>query len=261
MTMQSEALKPASETNGPASSIPTDAQLRQVQANVTARQPVEPKRLSESFRKMTRQLHAVSDERLEAEQTARRNRVRAEAWARADVPGRHAPCRDWQPGPWMDAFQRLCRLEGAGCLLALLGPRGTGKTQMAVELIRHHCATSDHPSALYVRAMDVFLDVKATYGTDRQEREAIGRFLRPSLLVIDEAQERGDTAWEDRLLTYIIDVRYAERLDTLLLSNLTEQDFKAAIGSSIYSRLVETGGVIECCWPSFRRPQQQESKA
>ena len=169
----------------------------------------------------------------------------------ADVPKRHfarpAPNR---PSPWADKLKDLEGQVGKGCLLALLGKRGTGKTQMAVELMRHTCVQGR--SARYTTAMRFFTAIKDSYQAATTESAVLNQYLKPQILVIDEAQERGETGWEDRLLTHLIDCRYGAMKDTVLVSNLSRREFERAIGSSILSRMSETGGIIECNWPSFR---------
>lgn len=136
--------------------------------------------------------------------------------------------------------------------MALIGERGPGKTQMGVALIRDNSERGK--VSHYTTAMEIFLALKASYrsGATESEAEILKRFTNPTLLVIDEMQERGETAWEDRLLTHLIDKRYGSERDTLLISNLKQEDFMAALGPSIVSRLIETGGVVNCNWPSFR---------
>jgi hypothetical protein len=75
--------------------------------------------------------------------------------------------------------------------------------------------------------MEIFLDVRAAFKTAAtvSERDAIRGYVSPCMLVIDEMQERGETAFEDRLLTYIIEVRYAEMRDTVLISNQLVDEF------------------------------------
>lgn len=188
-------------------------------------------------------------------------RRRADTWRDCGIPARHKQSPGAQPGPWRDTLNRLVELDGSGFLIALLGGRGTGKTQMGVELIARRVNKAERFTCKYVRAMDVFIDVKESYRRDGpNERDVLKRFIGPQLLVIDEAHERGETAWEDRLLTYIVDRRYGDGKDTLLISNSQHAEFRAAIGESIYSRLVETGGVVVCDWPSFRTAVEQEGK-
>lgn len=157
-----------------------------------------------------------------------------------------------QDSRWQSAKDHLTSLVGNGFICALIGKRGTGKTQIAVETIRA-AAKAGKPSK-YFTAMEFFLSIKSAYRKDatQTEQEVLNTFYRPELLVLDEVQERGETQWEDRLLTHLIDKRYSDMKDTLLLSNLTEEEFKKSVGPSIVSRLVETGGIIECNWTSFR---------
>jgi DNA replication protein DnaC len=66
-------------------------------------------------------------------------------------------------------------------------------------------------------------------------------------------QERGETPWEDRLLTHLIDRRYASEKDTLLITNQSKESFIQSIGPSAASRIVEVGGIVTCDWPSYRK--------
>jgi DNA replication protein DnaC len=131
---------------------------------------------------------------------------------------------------------------------------------LAAECVRDVCPQLAH----YTTAMGLFLRIRATYGKGAGETEAevIREISKIPLLVIDEIQERGGTAWEDRLLTHIIDKRYGAERATILIANLTEAGLADSIGDSITSRLFETGGIIELTGPSFRtgeidRPGQQ----
>lgn len=179
-----------------------------------------------------------------------------ELWQASGVPDRHAAGVENRSKAWGAKRDELEAMLGTGFLVALIGGRGSGKTQMAVALIRDRVHARPPVVAQYVRAMDVFLTIREAYRSDGpSERDQINRFVRPGLLVIDEAHVRGETAWEDRMLTHLIDLRYGAGVDTLLVSNETHAEFKASIGPSIYSRLIETGGVIECNWESFRRPR------
>lgn len=177
-----------------------------------------------------------------------------ERWAKCGVPARHrqfvAPT---EVGPWLEKYQAIKARLCSGFLVALLGDRGTGKTQLAAELLRHD---STERSIRYARAMDFFMAIKSSYRTkhaDEDERNVIDTFVEPRLLVLDEAHDRGETEWENRLLNYLIDRRYGNLYDTVLVSNQQPDAFRQSIGESIYSRLVETGGLILCEWATFRK--------
>ncbi len=178
-----------------------------------------------------------------------------------------AQCRSWgfpwrhlrepkenisMDGKWGEKLITLSNLRGTGFLVSLLGDRWTGKTMMACRLARHHAARDPKFTARYVRAAEFFIAIKDSYRQDGpSESTQISSFASPEFLVIDELNERSDTRWEDMMLTLLIDKRYSDMKDTLVISNHTPDAFKESVGPSIYRRLVDTGGQIKCDWPSF----------
>lgn len=239
------------------------AEITKRQEAARAARPPAPQPIVESLRATLAMPVATNPERLARlrEDEERRKKqaeaaMRDAAWKAAGVPARHADFKlaDVEPASqWLSKLQSLVGMAGTGYLMALLGDRGTGKTQIAAATIRSHCDHAAKPSARYVRAMEFFMAVKESYRQDGPtEAEQIHKFASPALLVVDEAHERGGSEWENRLFTHLIDLRYAEGRDTILISNQKPEAFKVSVGESIYSRLVETGGVIVCEWPSFR---------
>lgn len=182
-----------------------------------------------------------------------------EGW---NAPARHlGKTLDLSVKQWAATLGALAEKIGTGFLYALVGTRGPGKTQIGVELLEY--AAQKLRSAQYCTAIDYFLTVKATYRKDSEstEDQAIREFCKPKLLVIDEVQERSESAWEDRLLTHLINKRYNSMTDTLLIANLQRAEFEQSLGKSVISRLNETGGIIEANWPSFRnlKPSAQSN--
>jgi DNA replication protein DnaC len=169
--------------------------------------------------------------------------------------------------PWLDAFDKAKRVIERGSILILHGTRGAGKTRMAYEAaisatlpkdktghfdgIRTHRKTT----ARYTTAMGFFLDVRATFAkkASKTERDIVDSLTDPALLVIDEIQERSESAWENRLLTHVLDSRYASMRPTVIIANLTSAELVASLGPSIMDRIHEGGGHIEFTWPSYRR--------
>ena len=165
-------------------------------------------------------------------------------------------------------FDTLC--EGIltkarqGGLLALLGDRGTGKTQAATEVaarfLSHWRAPAEdskgwRPTAIrYTTAAGMFLDIRMAM-KEGDEREAFRVFKTCGLLVIDEVQERKQTDFEDQVLVSIIDTRYAAVRPTILIGNLKREEFLRQVGPSIASRMTEgASGVVMFTGPSHRRP-------
>lgn len=165
------------------------------------------------------------------------------------------------------------RLRNEGAIIALCGERGLGKTTIAAQ-IACRIAWEDWQSVFehadgkrdgvflrtmtYKKLTGIVSKLKALYGdfgTIEAERlEALAQhYATVNLLVIDELQECGDDSrHKDRILTDIIDRRYAGLRDTILITNQTAHEFQSTTNASILSRLNEHGEVIVCKWESFR---------
>ena len=170
---------------------------------------------------------------------------------------------------WHAAFAEARPIVAAGGILVLVGERGPGKTQMAAELARGGDWPADRgvgPSlssrkktALYRRAMDIFLDL-AHARKDHvrsSEKEVLAALAECGLLVIDEFQERGETEAENRKVKNLVDKRYADRLPTIIIANMTVRQLFESLGSSVIDRGREKGKSIEFTWPSFRCPEKK----
>jgi len=140
------------------------------------------------------------------------------------------------------------RSLGTGFLMALVGRRGPGKTQLAVDACRSSVEIGRE--ARYTKAIEILLEFRR--GHNACEGELFIPYLTCQLLVIDELQVRGETPFEDRMLVHMIDKRYDGCVDTLLIANLEPAEFENTMGSSVAGRMRETGGVIICDWESFR---------
>lgn len=171
----------------------------------------------------------------------------------AGVPARHMKDIDESdaPAPWIASRNQVIAAIGSGFMIALLGKRGTGKTQIAVQAVQA-CAAGIRTCS-YVKALDIFLAIRASYKSETlTELEVVEAFVDPRLLVIDECQVRGGSDFEDRMLVHILDKRYDAMVDTILIANLNEPQFREEMGASICDRIRETGHIIPCEWKSFR---------
>ena len=181
---------------------------------------------------------------------------------------RHASWREPQVHTlWADALNRLvCRTGRNGFMAVLLGRPGTGKTQMASEWLRFVLASTKDPKkieqynpgwlamhVLYRKASDVFRDIRETYDTKSSERTVIDRFRNVTALVVDEIDNRARTDFENRILRDILDDRYRDGRDTVLVTNAgTLHVFLSQTPAYLRSRLAESGLIVDCSWPSFR---------
>ncbi len=216
--------------------------------------------MDDALERMTKRLHSMTpEEKAEIE----RQRIESEAFYRKNqldnvrsgwnAPERHLKRKDVdRTGAWGTKEAELEKMLGKGFLVALVGGRGPGKTQMGVELMKK--TTESLHRAYYDTLTGLFLRIKATFKKDSRntEDDVVREMTQPSLLVLDEISRRSDSDWENRVLYEIIDHRYREMNDTLLIANQTKEQFIEAIGESLASRMQETGGIIECTWQSYR---------
>ena len=184
-------------------------------------------------------------------------------------PDRHRANTELSGTEWQEAYQKALAIAESGGIIVCYGRRGTGKTQIAVEIARNaklpHSekpraewkmqSHPEHRPALYVKAMEIFIDLKNSFQRPSapSEKAIIEKLASAAFLVIDEAHVRGETKYEDDKLTHIIDKRYDAMRPTMLITNLQRKEFAAQLSPSILNRIEEHGGGIECNWESFRK--------
>lgn len=179
-----------------------------------------------------------------------------EYWAKSRIPLRHKNTRaDFELHlPWAEAMRKIQKVFNAtaGSIVVLLGGRGTGKTQAAVEMLRY--SANKGCTCRYATAMDFFQEIKGTFSNDATDNESrvLRDFTTPDVLCLDELQVRTESGWENNLLTHMIDKRYQFQRSTILIANIVPEELKDRVGDSIYSRTMETGGVVLFIGPSFR---------
>ncbi len=153
----------------------------------------------------------------------------------------------------MRAVERVRKFLGvSGSIVALIGNCGTGKTQLACVAVRAAIAASRE--ARIVTCVALLADLKGRYGGDgAADSEWLTNWARRWLLVIDEFGIRLDTDWARVMLPTLLDQRYATMRPTILIGNVTREQFVDTAGPSVVDRCNEDGGVIVCDWPSFRQ--------
>lgn len=226
------------------------------------------KMVAESVRKILQDAKPAptsqfSNDKVEVDAWAARRQVdkeleRAKTFLKdSGIPQRHmrqleagfSPCND----TWISNQEKIENLLGqGGVIVAMLGRRGTGKTMAASVLVRERCMRGIH--AAYISANEFYLDLRESYSekAEHTEKAVLMHYQKPRLLVIDEVHERGDSTWSDRMLTFIVDQRYRDCKDTILIANQTPEEFAAAVGPSVVDRAKEGGGVLLYNWESFR---------
>lgn len=141
----------------------------------------------------------------------------------------------------------------AGRCLLLLGKTGTGKTHLAAAIadrvIRTHGVI-----AVYVTVSTILQHIKGSYGNgEYTEREAFEHLTEPDLLIIDEVGATKQTEFEQATLFQVINGRYEDQRPTIVVSNLSPEGLKEAVGERCIDRLREGGGkALVFDWGSMR---------
>ena len=159
---------------------------------------------------------------------------------------------------WWGSVQNLKNRIGQPMLVGLLGPRGRGKTAMAAMIAGAVCWKNQ--SCVYTTSMEMLCDIRDGFG-DNDSHARIRKYQRPRLLIIDE-HHRSDNVgkmdeWSMRTIERIVDKRYSNNLDTIIVSNATPDQFNDHIGESIRNRMKEIGCVLIVNGEDYRDRESQ----
>ena len=171
---------------------------------------------------------------------------------------------DW----WSHYKQALTAIHSGG-IVVMYGAHGTGKTRMAWQLAKEcnpkdsqmsvggigWSTTKRERAAIYITAVGLFLEIRDSFSKNSEvsEMQVVKNHCEAGLLVIDEMQERGETEFEDRKLTSIIDSRYAHERPTILITNYTREKLAASLSHAVLDRIRENGCGLNFNWTSFRK--------
>ena len=169
---------------------------------------------------------------------------------------------------WWDGYNKTLETINNGGIALLYGKHGTGKTRMGYELANVCTPTNNQTTVgmgsgmvkrdlpcLYTTAVNLFMDIRETYRkeSEKTERMVVNEYTSAKLLVIDEIQDRGETAFEDQKLTAIIDARYMDNKPTLLISNHDRKRFAESLSPAVLDRIRENGCGVHFSWESYRK--------
>ena len=145
--------------------------------------------------------------------------------------------------------------------LVLLGTNGTGKTHLAVGVVRElrGCLYSMYEITTRIRASYVS-------GAKETELDIVDELSRVEMLAIDEIGRTKGSEAETNWLSYIIDKRHTRNLPLILISNKharkscpsggCEKCLENYISEDIMSRLSEDGRLVNMTGEDYRRKKR-----
>lgn len=142
----------------------------------------------------------------------------------------------------------------SGTSLMFVGKPGTGKTHLACAIL--HALVSQDVFGTYCTVPDALRRIKDTWSrsSTEHERDALRRFTRPDLLVLDEVGVQFGSEAERLILFEIINGRYELVKPTIVVSNLDRKGVEENLGYRCVDRLSEGGGqCVVFDWESHRR--------
>lgn len=145
-----------------------------------------------------------------------------------------------------------------GKCVTLVGGRGSGKTHMAVGLMRQIAremipnpdGESRDFNFWFYRVADFYVDLKSNWtdgeGNYRQrtERDVIDSYCYGEVVVLDDLGIEKVSDWSRQLLYTLIDKLYGECKRVIFTSNMSLKEISEKIDDRIASRLMEMGPVI-----------------
>jgi DNA replication protein DnaC len=159
------------------------------------------------------------------------------------------------------AFATEALLRGESVFLT--GSPGSGKTHLAVGLMREWCAENlaeadegkiyhGKGAPLFVSSVDLLGSIKRTWDEGGSEHAVMERYFKTPLLVIDDLGAERASDWSRQVFYLIIDRRYRDATQVIVTSNLDMTRLMKTLDDRVASRLCEMGVTIDLGTTDYR---------
>ncbi len=148
--------------------------------------------------------------------------------------------------------------------LFLTGPRGIGKTHLAVAYMKHYLSKGEEfivdgkiardKLPLFISMPNLLFLIKQTWrdGSPVSEKDVIMKYADVGLLILDDLGAEASKDWSHQILYLIIDRRYGEMKKTVITSNLSIQEVSTDLDDRIASRIAGMCEIITLQGPDRR---------
>jgi DNA replication protein DnaC len=136
--------------------------------------------------------------------------------------------------------------------LVITGPKGCGKTHLAVAIAKERLSFGD--TVLMQTVPDLLDNLRSSYKSDTGFEQALSLVQRVDLLVLDDYGAESSTPWAREKLFQAINYRYNDDLPTVITSNLLDLAALAEVDTRIASRMSDaaTATFLRMCADDYR---------
>ncbi len=136
--------------------------------------------------------------------------------------------------------KRIASFPQPDSCLTLMGPVGTGKSHLAVAILRDWLLSGG--SGVYLEASILIGDCRACFERGEQPEDVLRRFYRPGLRVLDDAWGDRRTELADDVLSQFVRSCLRDRLPLIVTTNLTEEALRL-VEPKVCSRITGAGAI------------------
>lgn len=143
--------------------------------------------------------------------------------------------------------------------LCISGPCGSGKTHLAISILRKMIEAGRWLYVWFMPATDMLLEIKSAFEPNSlmNEADVIDKYVDMDFLVIDDLGAEYLTDWVISTFYRIIDRRFRDAVPTLITTNLSTDEIEARFGARIASR-ISNYTLIQLRGRDFRKMNQAE---
>lgn len=173
-------------------------------------------------------------------------------WVNAGIPKRFLGKELADLHGYENEIVKASKTIGDGLSLFITGSCGTGKTHLAVGLLKLWLSLNFKQRPIFLPSVEFFAELKANFDSNFAEREIIARYASAPLLVMDDVGSEKVSEWSRQQFFLLLDRRYRNMLPVVVTSNLTLDELAKHIDDRLASRLSEMGEIIMLNGPDRR---------
>lgn len=159
-----------------------------------------------------------------------------------------------QIASWLLQYPKSKSSQG----ILLTGGAGTGKTRLLSACLRY-LILRHHIKCRYFDQRDFLHQIRSTYEANHlvSERETIGWFMDPKVVVLDELfQPRTD--WEQDMMMHLVGERYKQDKTLLFGTNLPAAEIEEELDDRLVSRMIEMAVWYKLEASDFRKVEKEK---